>query len=250
MESCEEIVQSTPSSGLLEFDVILHQFPYSETICSHLTISVAWPEDWDYELIEPCGDEGSSFSRWENTADIYVKGDIPMDEELVALARVMLRVRSPGALRVTSVSGCNHPIEHSALARAQLACGNCYWPCNHSWYVGPSWDPDVLELSVEAGLQASDTIRVDSGYCVEGGELLLSASEPWMTVGFEDTDRGQHNVTVIADSQGLDPGTYEGWVTAEQNCCYECALVRLTVLEGTPPAVEKTTWGRIKHRFR
>ena len=68
----------------------------------------------------------------------------------------------------------------------------------------------------------------------------MSIGTPWFP---------EYDVTVTADAQTLEPGSYETWVEVQGQYCDECEKIVFTVPEDPSPVVPET-WGSVKTEFR
>jgi hypothetical protein len=254
IESCDELVQATRSTGPLEFDLFsLPGDPWLEWQDTY--IHLEWPSDWLYVGAEVCGASGNSFDREGNTGILRMASldGLPESSGLLGMAQVALVVTSPGWFRIVRVEGCEGSMWTSV--RAGLECGECAWPCSWGWwadYAFPNLDPTVLELQAEAGKTAVGRIRVGVVYLEPGEDFSCTSGESWLSLDVQPLPPGEYQnyyeIMVTARADSLDPGTYEGWVEARRSQCSECARVVLAVVPPTPAQPE--SWGAVKSRFR
>lgn len=248
---CGGIVQTTPLTGELAFDLILVTLD-PDPFSGPSQIEARWPEDWTYIVAEACS-PGAEVIRTAEGVTLHLPSlaAAPRNDCLVGLARIILDVPSEGRFEITSYDG--YLGTEPAGARAGLACGTCFRSCSFGYPLRPRPLQRTLELEVPEGQSVSEVIAFDSEGFYPMVDYTFAATEAWMELAVEYTghpDWPTYDVTVTADASSLSPGVYSGWVEAHCPDCYECTEVVLTVLGAYPPATIDLTWGRLKERFR
>jgi hypothetical protein len=252
--SCDELVQTTDRTGMLEFDIVycspygwgLDQFYES----SDIVFTMAWSQDWQFVEAQACGSGIVGVAQEGNHATFSIQDPhgVPASEEFAGLGRVILNVTGEGSAWFSQE--WHDFFADWAEGRAGVSCGTCVrlW-CDHYGYDTPELTPRLLELTADATGAATGSFHVDPTGYFGPDTLSFHADVPWISLDLihlqENSPR--YDVTVHADAAGLSPGVHEATIEVSAQYCYECERVILTVLN-TP--VRPTSWGSLKRLFR
>ncbi len=273
--TCDQIVQYTGDTGLLEFDLFVMQLvePLDTVIFSLQTV-LQWTPGWTLMDWEFCHDGIGTVdvAGDEALVDITWWGCPQQINEVFLAARFVVDVTGHGHfgqlefLPSTLVLRC--PPEEfilqpfTAPAEAGVECAYCFQPCDFSSPCNPQPDPTVIDLTLVQGQTAQRWIDVP----ISGGDYVwpcpvtFVCTEDWMTVEAAEVEFNHWLLTLTVDTAGLPTGPYEGWVRMEDQCV-GCTRVNLQVLTSTgvpdenghfptgePPV--QNTWGQMKALYR
>jgi hypothetical protein len=274
--ACDQIVQYTEETGILEFDLFVYPPGYEPDLTiSRLEGLVEWPPQWqfiDYELCE--GGQGTILVNGNQAQlDIAWPACPQMNGEVFLVARFIVDVTGYGSLGISELGAAVDlhcpPDEYEmwavgAVARAGVECSYCYTPCDLGWPCEPHLSPGVLELEVTEG----ESVRGQIHVYITGSDPDFPcgpnfvATESWAALDVEWTDWNLCEIEVTADASALDRGIYEGWVRGEGDCV-GCTRVVLTVLPGAQGVWDDdreagepqdpgtaVSWGRLKTLYR
>ncbi len=266
---CGQIVMTTPSLGILDFDLFFVPPEYwTPDYIELLEFSCTWPAEWGFVGVEACvGELTFEQQGHELTASIDIPSwwqpgvpDPPTTENFFPVLRVTLDVTATGRFNCPTSRVWTHlggepglyPYAGAhAWARAGHPCGNCGWVCAG----GPECDPDpdswlqfplVVEMEVAPGETVTANRVVEIG--TESCPAVFESTAEWLSVNAAPLLSGGYEAVLTADASALGPGLYETWVHVTTEHCMECLQVLLRVREDTPARPE--SWGRIKSRFR
>jgi hypothetical protein len=259
VSTCEEFVQVTDATGILNFDMILpcwwDDFEWLYGAVTNLEFTIQWPAEWQFVDASACGSGAVSVVHEGNGARFSIENleGAPVNGQLLGLGRVVLNVTSEGS---TSCPDWPHPESISWVEGRISGCGNCvHGVCGDYSPVRPALPSPVLDLTADSSGTASGVFRVESDGSEHGNplEYTFSSTAPWITIepiSIDDPDYPRYDVTVTADDGTLEPGVHETWIEVQSATCYECERIIFTVPETDPPAADEETWGSLKTRFR
>jgi hypothetical protein len=256
VSTCQEIVQVTDATGVLNFDMILPCWWLGEWLCegSSIVFTVKWPAAWQFVDASVCG-SGASVVQVDNGATFSIGSmdGAPASGLLVGLGRLVLNVTSEGSTWFTHISSPDFSCDW--VGGRISGCGNCMRSRCGDWEpMRPVLPAPVLELAAGDSGRAVGQFHVDSAGFEDGDlEYTFSASEPWITLAPVSVGQSyypEYDVTVTADALALAPGVHEAWIEVHAPYCYECEWIIVTVPETDPPAADEETWGSLKTRFR
>lgn len=261
--SCDDIVQYTDASGVLEFDVYLSTSMVWPLQVSSLQVEVEWPEAWDLIDYVACGGAMGEITVSGSSALLDLQWpDCPIaDGDVFLAARFVLNVTENGDFRGTSFEpsamvGCppdEMPVGPMPVsAEAGVECSYCWTACDFDYVCRPTPSEELVQLELHQG----EVDDVEISVFVMGDPdwpcwLECVGTESWMAVEDEVIDYYWHKLTLTVDTAGLEPGFYDGWVEIESTCM-GCTKVILEVLPevnsvpGEDPATVETTWGKLK----
>ena len=254
VSTCQQIVQVTDATGVLDFDMILPCWWIGEWVCDATSIvfTVKWPAAWQFVDASVCG-SGASVVQVDNSATFSI-GNLdgaPASGSLIGLGRLVLNATSEGS---TWFSQLYCPsIDLDWVGGRISGCGNCMRARCDDWEpTRPALPSPVLELAADDSGMASGQFHVDSAGS-EGYHLAytFTTTAPWITltpVSVGQSYYPEYDVTVTANAQALEPGAHEAWVEVHARWCYECEKVVFIV--PNPPAAIPETWGSLKTKFR
>jgi hypothetical protein len=266
---CGQIVQYTYATGELEFDIFLWG-PQPEYV-SACALHLAWPTTWQYLDGQICHGGYGGIDVAPGSASLWIEWpwpDCPMiQDEVLLAARLLFDVDSYGELSVrtpaTITWGCPPegdpvPVDVWSSATAGVICAYCYDKCPGTSFCQPILAADELQFELPPG--GTDQRMIEAGvYPPYEFQIDFDDTESWMTLSVEHPGPWPDywQVTVTVDATGLEPGRYEGWVTATCDC-RDCTHVTLDVLAGqgipdepdVAPLDSVRSWGGIKSLFR
>jgi hypothetical protein len=266
--ACSDLSTLTDATGMLVFDLLIYPTVDHYTPDSHLRLygvelTLTWPEAWELRDWTRCSGAIGLLRATSDTsgATLSLHWSTPPEflTELLPIARIQLWAPTPGNLDAqgegtvsTDPTEEPFPIFLAARARAGVECGDCAGSCYSYGACSPSVSVDRLTMRVSSGTTADADFDVEiySGAGPGGCPMPLDVSSTldWIGFGIEELAWPDWRVRVHADASAVDPGSYETWVRCHTTCT---SCVALTVIvDSNPPAVEKTSWGGVKARFR
>ena len=214
---CEDIVQYTELSGVLEFDIFVVTDFIGEPIYS-LETTVSWPESWtllDWEIcsdgdgsVEPAGNQAAVSITWEHCPLLA--------EQPFLAARLVVNVDGEGVMSYEGdpLIGAGCPPNaydewaYPAEAYAGVVCSYCWTDCGYESVCGTRITPDVLYFEVPEGQTAEAALDA----IVFGGDewfpcpVSFDCTEDWMTVDDEWLSYYEVDLTLTIDTTGLEIG--------------------------------------------
>jgi hypothetical protein len=264
--TCEEIVQYTDATGVLEFDLYI-MVPFAIPMTYYgLETALEWPAGWVLLGWEPChGGEGwfDPIGSGGNLNIIWA--NCPQTENEVFLAaRFIMDVTGYGKFGTSGYGDATvtfdcPPDDYSEIifmtsAEAGVVCSYCYAPCDFSSACRPVPDPAELHLTIVQGESSESQIHVP----VQGGGLMspcmpsFVTTADYMTVTYEELGWNDYMVTLTVNTEGLATGFHQAWFRAEDTCvgCTEViveVLPPVNAVPGDQPGQpELSTWGAMK----
>lgn len=253
--TCAEIVQYTTDEGELEFDLYMKVFaPYGEFGIQEFEVSVEWPAAWTY---------GGYHVPFEGISDIDVNGNgatvtcftYPCEvntNEVILLCRIFLDVDGVGQLEghypASSITLCPDPnvLEPFMVpGMAGVVCDYGFEDCDFDYLCRPHTDTHVLNLEIPMGETVSEEIMYHI-YSPLTCDQTTVGTEDWMEVSVEAVSYNDYIVTLVVDTEDMDPGDYGGWVRMESDGA-ACTWIDLTVMPLI--GLDRTSWGEIKARY-
>jgi hypothetical protein len=229
-----------------------------------VTAEIRIPIGWSIDSVLVCAPGQVQWTPTSNGAQMEATYDPPLVllpfSGVPLLVRVLVQAPTPGKLYFENSEAHGGTPEYSigwvdSDATAGVSDCFCFRSCEDGQSACSGWfSPSTLALEILAPNRvAADTFRVGH-YRREGGyvytcPVAFATNAPWLSVTSESVGYGRTRLTVTADASSLPPGDYEAQVICI-SACRTCATVRLCVLTCPPPAVEGTSWGRVKHRWR
>jgi len=255
--SCEQIGQYCPDIGAVAIDVYVYPLAEPAPLEGEIFIDLQWDGAWvlGSEFQSCVGGNPLTFDLG-NGAQVFLTLTQPLylDFDPVRIGRIGVIAGSPGRLTTStwmSVGGDPCAVLPSA---AGVPCYDVF-DCNN-WYplCHTSFQPNTLQLTVEAGSQTSGTVTAWSdGSC----PTEFEEEAPWLELSVAEIDYQTRLITVDVDATGLAPGTYEARIIAVTYATHSCGTVRLTVIPATQSAPDETpgeerltTWGQVKTSYR
>lgn len=263
---CDEIVQYTDATGILEFDLYL-MVPLGMPMTYYgLQTSLAWPASWVFLGWEACHGGEGWFDPIGNGGALNITWpSCPTTENEVFLAaRFVMQVTGYGKFggadwgEATVTFDCP-PDEYSEIifmtaAEAGVECAYCFQPCDFGSACKPVPDPAELFLSVVQGQSAESQIHVP----VLGGGFTMPCTPffhttaDYMTVTYEEIGWNDYMVTLTVDTEELATGFHQAWFKAVDTCtgCTRVIVEVLPPVNGVPgedpgqPTL--STWGAMK----
>lgn len=278
ISTCEQVMQHTAETGLLEFDLFVYTPGWGFDLpVSALSGACQWPPDWQYVGHEIChgGDGLIDVVGPGALLDLYWPECPRMSGEVFLAARFLLEVPNHGkfdfpVIGTQSNIAIECPPDEQILwvpltcsAEAGVVCDYCQVPCDLTASCDPQPSPSVLELQCfpgeTAGGQISGSIAGhDELYICD--ELFVETDTDWLSHDlWHQQWEGIFEIEVEADASGLGPGTYETWLRVIADCA-GCTRVVLNVRDpqtipdqdpdGAPQPAGDTSWGRLKQIYR
>jgi hypothetical protein len=269
---CEQIVQYTEATGLLEFDIFLWAVPYTGQEFDAVQFTANWPTSWSFVSASLCNGAEGSIDVQGNRAAVSAAWlpDCPtMGTDIFLVARLVLGVTGRGELTYRYdaahevIWGCP-PSEYGETlgalvgGEAGIECDYCYVDCDFQLTCHPELTPAALNVEIPRGL--SDHYTIDAlVYSYEDPcTPSFSGTESWMSLAVTQMDWSLWRIILTVNTQSMDLGQYSGWVIGQDDC-RGCTRVNLTVTsnqgieepndEPAPPG-EPKSWGTIKALYR
>lgn len=268
LRNCEDIVQYTEATGILEFDLFLLSLVTGpDDQLSQFQTTLEWTGIGQLLSYEICnGGAGIVHDLGDQVIlDLTWPSCPTMTDEVFLIARFIVLAATPGHFGQTdyynAVAWIGCPPDVRAIHPQQLSatvgttCAYCTMPCNLEAPCEPINDPTSLTVELRQGQSAEYQIHVP----IHGGGLVnpcpvsFITTESWMTARGTELGWNDWLVTLEVDASGLAPGSYGGWMRSE-SWCVDCTRVDLVVLPPTTGVAEdpgtSTTWGRVKLLYR
>lgn len=279
---CEQIVQHTAATGVLEFDLFVDhlEFYYQGVPVYAFNCPIVWDSAWTLLEYEICGGgSGQLIPVAANRADLEaVWPTCPFVQDRIwPVARFVFEAPALGQVdavwdNLFLTLGCppNLRVESGLVTSpgvAGVVCDVCDYPCSHDQPCRAEFVPSTYEVHLLPGESTQLNLHAEgeghfamepcSATITDDADWLepLSGSASWQGWGV-DVD-----IPVSIDATGLAPGAYQAWVRAESDCV-GCARINLIVGEsqgvsegdGTSPTSPSPgvpiSWGRLKELHR
>jgi hypothetical protein len=260
---CGEAVQYTAALGALEVDLYAYPTQF-EVDVKRVTGGVRIPEGWSIDSVLVCVPAQVVWTVVDGGADLEITYDPPVSMTswlgTPLLARVLIQAPTAGRLRFQAVRFFGPYVgDDLGWADCEAYAGVtdcfCFRDCGSGDLAcSGSISPSTLHLEMPApGEPARDSLAVyhdhpdpDMPYDCP---VSFRTSAPWLSVVKHPVEPGVTRAILSADGSSLPPGEYEALVICV-SACQTCATVRFRVPEFPPPAVEATSWGRLKKNWR
>jgi hypothetical protein len=264
LTACDQLVQHTPDTGALEFDLYLTLNEAFAFGVDSLELTVQWTQGWNaWDYLIPSGGTGNvSVQGSQATFTVGWPACSTTDEGLLLLLRLYVDVSGPGELRVsgwTDVRMCEGwsgwlGYTEGFAASAGDICDYYSESCPPRQHCWPMAEMPLRELQVVAG----QTAQMDLYFAIlphswSGCTVSCQGTAPWMQVTpVLGRERSWYTVSLTVDTEGLPAGTHRGWVQVDSDDCRACTEVVLEVLEatGVPSQDASISWSRIKSLYR
>lgn len=263
---CSQIAQYTFDTGELEFDIFLWAPDPRPLYACDLVLS--WPSSWQYRGMEVCHDGWGWIDAGSTGGTLHLEWwwGPTMENDVFLAARVSLGVDGYGTFATENGPGTitwgetpeTVPIDWRLSATAGVTCAYCYHSCPNGGICAPTLSPAELIFEVPTG--GIDQQKLEGGvYPPYGGYTIdIQDTESWISLSVVHGPWPDYwEIKVFVDATGLEPGDYQGWVTATCGC-RDCTRVTLHVLpsqsvpeepDESPPEASPT-WGVIKALYR
>jgi len=268
--TCDQIVQYTEATGLLEFDLFLWSYFTGDRFHA-VRVTATWPVSWGVVEASLCNGAHGTIQVQGNRAvvDASWLPDCPTLETGVALVgRVVLDVTGHGTFDYSYTeprcvtwncppNGYTDDLAALVGGTAGVVCDYCYADCRFQTLCRPELTPAVLNIEIPRGLSDQYAIEAFTYFWDEPCSPSFLGTESWMSLAVEQVDWMRHRLTLTVDTQGIEVGEHAGWVIGQEDC-RGCTRVNLTVTdsqgieepdEPTPPGAT-TTWGEVKSLYR
>lgn len=255
--SCEQIGQYCPDLGPVAIDVYIYPLAEPAQLEGEIFIELQWEGAWllGSEFQSCVGGTPLTFDTG-NGAQVHLTLPQPVfvDFDPVRIGRLGIYADSPGRLTGSTWIRVNNEPCAVLPSAAGVPCYDVFDCSNWDILCHTSFQPNTLQLTVEAGSQASGTVTawLDGSCSTEFDE-----EAPWLDLSVAEIDYQTRLITVGVDATGLDPGTYEARIVAVTYATHSCSTVRLTVIPATQSAPDETpgeerltTWGQVKTSYR
>lgn len=263
--SCSELTTLTDASGMLVFDLLIYpailvHVPGSDLLLHGVEQTLTWPAAWELVDWVRCSQATGVLQATADTsgATLRLSWSRPpgFTTELLPIARLQLSAPTPGNLDAegwgtVSMSPAEEPIGIylGGNARVVAGCGDCAGSC----YGDPECDPRVSVDRLTMHVPFQSTAVADFGVKISGSHgcvapLEVASTLDWIDFGIEELNWPDWRVRIRADAASAAAGSYETWIRCHTICT---SCVALTVIvDPEPPAVEETSWGAVKARYR
>lgn len=255
--SCEQIGQYCPEIGPIAIDVYVYPLAEPAQLEGEIFIDLEWEGVWLLgSEFQSCVGGTPLTIDTGNGAQVHLTLPQPvfLDFDPIRIGRLGVSADSPGQLTTSTWISVNGEPCAVLPSAAGVPCYSIF-DCSN-WYIlcYTSFQPNTLQLTVEAGSQTSGTVTAWSdGSCTT--EFDEEAS--WLDLSVAEVDYQTRLITASVDATGLTPGVYEARIVASTEATHACSTVRLTVTpaaqsapDETPGEERITTWGQVKRSYR
>jgi hypothetical protein len=258
ISGCDQVVQYSEIEGDVEFDVFLAN-PYGFIApFSNASMTVGWPEYWQFTSFEDCLGGDVTISGGEHQVGLQIAYASPIAPgSWLLVGRIRMQVSGFGALSFADVSFGGPFYGIVGPAEAGVECTYSCLDCSNLMpFCGAHVEPGLLELHVPQGGTVTGTM---SAWASWGGGMpcpvQFMETADWMELDVAwDEYYCQAELTVIVNATGLAPGVYPAVIRAVSQVVYcVSVLVDVEPVSSVPdpdPVTRSSSWGGIKARYR
>lgn len=248
---CDMIEQYTGDNGIVDFALFYQPLDMIPGSIQTLYLPITVPDTWVLVGAEACVGQVTV----EETGGImlltftFPEGEAARDAFFL-MGKLILNVTERGRVEGEWFEYTTYGGGESAGfyygGRAGYGCGDCAYQCDLNFVCWPVMGDQDIHLSANEG----ETVVFEFEASASGGACGINFEEDvdWLEMVVEEIEPDLYNLMLTADTSGLAPGIYEGWIEGITSSCSLCRYVIFDVISLSP--VNEQSWGRIKVDYR